>query len=110
MKRIEENIKKLIDGTRNGKIKWGKKNPTTYNWMTESSEGVKVNTIIQKFTSKEVNMLFRLWNLEEKYSYLDLQYKDCNDELKSLLRELYETVSGNNLFVEDIFSDILKDI
>ena len=109
--KIEENISKLIAGTKNGKIVWEKKNPTTYNWKTKSSEGVNVNTVVQKFnsTDNEIDILFRLWNLDLRYSFLDLKYQESSPEIKSLLKELYETISGSASF-DDIFSDILKDI
>ncbi|MDT0687301.1 hypothetical protein [Autumnicola psychrophila] len=109
--KIEENLKRLIEGTEKGKIVWERKNPTTYNWKTASSDGTHINIILQKYKSKDQpDMLFRLWNLDDRYSLLDLQYKDASEETKRLLQELYEKVSGNDLYIKDIFSDILRDI
>jgi hypothetical protein len=109
--KIEDNIRKIIKGTVDGKVRWAKINPTTYNWQSKSSDGKSINTVVQKsIRNGEPNILFRLWNLDEQTSLLDLYYIDSSDAIKSLLKELYETVSGNALFVDDIFSDILRDI
>lgn len=108
---ILENIGKLISATVEGKIKWKKINPTTFNWQTETSDGQRINTIIQKLKLKEnTELYFVLWDLEAKKPILEIVHSNSDEETQNLLVELYEKVSGKNLFLGDIFSDILRDL
>jgi hypothetical protein len=111
MKPIDQNISKLIAGTRAGRIKWNRVNPTTYNWKTQSSDGTMVNTIVQKLKNAGIaEVSFRLWDLEEKKDILNIQFHDADGQTQNLLKQLYEVVSGNTFLVDDIFSDIVKDL
>lgn len=108
---VEENIKKLIDATKEGKISWERKTQTVYIWRRQASDGSNINVVVQKkSTNGEPDLLFRLWNLDEKKSILDIEYNLSNEGLKELLKELYQSITGNNLHVSDIFSDILKGL
>jgi|GEM_PF-4413530 len=109
--KIIENIEKLIMATVDGKIKWKKRNPTTFLWESETSDGQRVNTIIQKIKLKETNELyFILWDTDNKKPILELAYTKSDKQTQTLLKKLYENASGSNLFMGDVFSDILRDL
>lgn len=109
---IKENLQKLIKGTTEGKIKWEQSSPTTYIWSTKASDGRKISAIVQKtkINEDEFDLMFRLWNNEDESNLLEMSYTDCEPEGRTLLQKLYETITGRDLFISDIFSNILKDI
>lgn len=110
MKNLKENLEKLLKASIEGKITWTKQNPTTYNWKQRTSDGSHINTIIQKYKSKENSDLsFRLWDLDDKYTIMEISHSGSKDEIKQLLEKIYELASGSNLFMGDVFSDILRE-
>lgn len=105
-----EHLNKFIQGTLTNKISWTIKNPTTFNWQTTLSDGTAVNVVLQKLTKDDkVDILFRVWNMKNRYSMLDFRSLSCEPTLKMLIENLYEVVSEKNL-KDDILTDLLRNV
>ena len=108
------NIEKLIKGTLSGKVFWNKFPSNTFIWRTENSEGSKLNVILQKTNklNNEIEVLFRLYEVEKKISLIDLYAKESkNKELFDLVNKLFLAIEENiDIGRNDILGDLLKDI
>jgi hypothetical protein len=111
---FKENIDKLIKGTLSGKIFWTKLTGKAYVWRTENSEGSNLNVIVQKMGNKnnEIELLFRLYEVETKISLIDLYARESkNKDLFNLVLKLFNIIEENiDIGRNDILGDLLKDI
>lgn len=107
-------LEKLTVNTSNGKIPWKKLNDGVFVWQTETSNNVKTNVILQKtkISSKNIiNILFRLYEVDNKRVLFDINTKDANAEIETAINNLFNTIDNSQFNYElNILDDLLKNL
>ena len=113
MNNLVEYIDKMIEGTNERKISWTKLNDNAFVWKTSDSNDNKVNIILQNMfpVEKKNDVLFRIFDVENRKVILDIRTEKTSDENKRKIVELFNLVKNNSgLEKLDVLGDILKKI
>lgn len=112
MEDLIENIDKLIEGTKKGKITW-EPHSTSFIWKTHNDEGKNMNVVLQPkgATDKKTNIMFRLWDVDSQLSLIEVNTSSASDDVKTKILMLYSIAkSSSSIGRIDILSDLLKGI
>ncbi|MDY3319658.1 hypothetical protein PG637_09770 [Riemerella anatipestifer] len=113
MNDITHYIEKLIEATRFNKILWLKLRENIFVWQTETSENIRTNIILhkRKSTNKDIDILFRLFEVETKKILLDIDTSNTNEKNKKAIYNLFEVVENFSVNNElNILDDLTKKI
>lgn len=112
MKDLIYYIERLIESTKNNKIPWFKLRENIFVWQTETSENVRTNIILQKRGgSLDNSILFRLYEVENKRTLLDIDTKTTNEKTKKAISDLFEVIENSKVNYElNVLDDLLRNI
>jgi uncharacterized protein with NAD-binding domain and iron-sulfur cluster len=118
-----DNIKKIIDSTKRGKVEWIKQNPTTL-YFTRNNDSRKTYVNIQKVSEYIQGDYYNeyiftitdstgqeLIKLSENKFGVVIGDEYADSELFALLSDLYESAEDSIIQKEiDLFNDLVKDL
>ena len=100
-------LDKIKGETLSGKIHWEKNGDKSFVWQTESMNKKTINIILQKTDN---DILFQLWDTENKIILLDLRKSETKN-YKADLTELFDLVRKKYIYRnEKILSEIIENI
>lgn len=105
-------LEKLRINTVNGNIPWRKLSDGTFVWQTSTSENIKTNVILQKTMSLNnmFNILFRLYEVDNKRVLMDINTKQVNDETSIAINNLFNAIENSHSNYElNILDDLLQE-